>query len=86
MSLLDMMLAQPFPEGWVPRVGETVVVPALDGSGRGGWRVDVTAVLGDMVRVRRWWSGKQTEFLIKDVRPCRLLETKGRCRSDGMAR
>jgi hypothetical protein len=80
-------MKEPFPEGWVPTVGEQIAIKSDAGKVWGGW---VIAVLGDTVKARVpvfgdaiWWR------MIRDVRPAGRPPHKGRYRihfgSDGLA-
>ena len=64
---LSDAIKQPSPEGWVPKHGEYVIVPAK--TSRRAFSAIVTAVLDDIVRVRvPIFRMGQQEWLLANIR------------------
>lgn len=62
-------LDEPFPKGWIPRVGECVIVPSKGGKSHRAYRADVIKVVVDIVTVRTRMVRGPQQYLLRDIRP-----------------
>ena len=63
-------LRQPFPTGWIPKRGESVITPAVERRNSGGHCAIVETVNHGIVRVRvPGYACVRHEYLVEEVRP-----------------
>lgn len=75
------LLLLPAPEGWVPEIGEHIVVPSTKPSQKWkgyGYCARVVKILDDIVEVYTYQFKARQQFLLKDVKPGRKAREKFR--------
>ena len=73
------MIRGPFPEGWVPKCGDRVIVPSVRPRLYGGrppaYSARIEKVLGDIVEVYTFQFKARQQFMLRDIRPDGAADT-----------